>query len=390
MKKQGLVLILAVFSTAIISTSFAFFLFQKFATPQQDYFHETAQPAKLTNYETKTDLKSSSSQEATSHISATIPTKTSANLGALPDNFVLPSSKVRPAVVNITAMKGGYRASTGSGVILSSDGYIITNNHVVEGASVFNVTLNNNRELEAVLVGTDKTTDLALLKVRARNLESIEFGDSDDIKVGEWVLAVGNPFNLASTVTAGIVSAKGRNINIIEGDYSIESFIQTDAVVNPGNSGGALVNTRGELVGINTAILSETGGYEGYSFAIPSNLVQKVIEDLKDYGKVQRAILGVRISDINDDLASDLDLPSVAGVLINGVNAGSSAADAGLRSGDVIVGVNGRNTNSTAELQEQVAQYRPGDMISIDYIRAGRRSKKGGVKLKGINNRMTN
>lgn len=388
MKKQGLILVLAVFSTAIISTSFAFFLFQKFATPQQVYFHETSQPAKLTNYETKTDVKKANTQQNTSSvISETPPSKATASLGSLPDNFVLPSSKVRPAVVNITAMKGGYRASTGSGVILSEDGYIITNNHVIEGASVFNVTLNNNRELKAELVGTDKTTDLALLKVRARNLDNIDFGDSDDVKVGEWVLAVGNPFNLASTVTAGIVSAKGRNINIIEGDYSIESFIQTDAVVNPGNSGGALVNTRGELVGINTAILSETGGYEGYSFAIPSNLVQKVIEDLKDYGQVQRAILGVRISDINDDLASDLDLPSVAGVLINGVNAGSSAADAELREGDVIVGVNGRKTNSTAELQEQVAQYRPGDMISIDYIRAGRRSKKGGIKLKGINNR---
>jgi Do/DeqQ family serine protease len=386
MKKQGLILVLAVFSTAIISTSFAFFLFQKFATPQQVYFHEKAQPAKLTNFETKSDKKSPTKQNTASDSIDNAPTKTNSSASALPDNFVIPSAKVRPAVVNITAMKGGYRASTGSGVILSSDGYIITNNHVVEGASVFNVTLNNNRELEAVLVGTDKTTDLALLKVQARNLENIDFGDSDDIKVGEWVLAVGNPFNLASTVTAGIVSAKGRNINIIEGDYSIESFIQTDAVVNPGNSGGALVNTRGELVGINTAILSETGGYEGYSFAIPSNLVQKVIEDLKDYGQVQRAILGVRISDINDDLASDLDLPSVAGVLINGVNEGSSAADAGLRSGDVIVGVNGRNTNSTAELQEQVAQYRPGDSISIDYIRAGRRSKKGGVKLKGINN----
>ena len=344
MKKQGFILLLSVAATALFSTVLAFFLFQKYATPEQVYVYEKP-PIHLTNFKSSTTT-----------------------ISEVPENFVNTSNKVTPSVVNINALRGSYRASTGSGVIISSDGYIITNYHVVEDAGNYQVTLNNKQNLKARLIGTDPTTDLALLKVNARNLKGIEFGNSDIVQTGEWVLAVGNPFNLASTVTAGIVSAKGRNINIIEGEYSIESFIQTDAVVNPGNSGGALVNIKGELVGINTAILSETGGYEGYSFAIPSNLVKKVIRDLKEFGEVKRAILGVSIMDVDADMASDLELPNVAGVFVRRVNPNSSAETAGLRSGDVIVGINGTAVSSTAELQEQVARYRPGDTISVEFL----------------------
>ena len=229
------------------------------------------------------------------------------------------------------------------------------------------------------------TTDLALLKATGRDLPTLEYGNSDLLEVGEWVLAVGNPFNLTSTVTAGIVSAKARNINILDGAYSIESFIQTDAVVNPGNSGGALVNAKGELIGINTAIISsQSGGYEGYSFAVPSNLVRKVITDLKDFGEVQRAILGVEIADVNDEIAADLNLPSVEGVFIQSVSANSSASGAGLRRGDVIVSINGIQTNSVPELQEQVALFRPGDSITLEYFREGRKVRKNDVILKGL------
>ncbi|RMF27459.1 MAG: protease Do, partial [Bacteroidetes bacterium] len=248
----------------------------------------------------------------------------------MPDDFVNTSELVMPTVVNInTSTWGGRRFAGGSGVLVSPDGYIITNRHVIEGGSQIEVTLFDKRTFGARLVGTDPYTDLALLKIQGHGLPSIRFGDSDEVRVGEWVLAVGNPFNLASTVTAGIVSAKGRNINILQSTYSIESFIQTDAAVNPGNSGGALVNTRGELVGINTAIMSESGAYEGYSFAIPSNLVRKVVEDLREFGVVKRAVLGVSIMDVDDHIAEELKLPSVAGVYIRQVNAGSGAEEAG-------------------------------------------------------------
>lgn len=362
MKKQGFLLFLSVAATAIFSTAFAFFLFQKFSTPQQVYVYEK-NPVQFANFKSG-----------------------STTIVDVPEGFVSTSNKVTPAVVNITGLRSGYRASTGSGVVISPDGYIITNYHVIEDAGSYNVTLNDKQDLQAKLIGADPTTDLALLKVNARNLTPIEFGDSDEVQTGEWVLAVGNPFNLASTVTAGIVSAKGRNINIIEGEYSIESFIQTDAVVNPGNSGGALVNTNGQLVGINTAILSETGGYEGYSFAIPSNLVKKVINDLKDYGEVKRAILGVSIMEVNAEMASDLDLPNVGGVYVRRVNPGSSAEDAGLRSGDVITRVNGKTTASVAELQEQVARYRPGENISLEFFRDGKKQRRSSVRLKSLSN----
>ena len=262
-----------------------------------------------------------------------------------------------------------YREGSGSGVIISTDGYIVTNNHVIDNASTVEVTLNDKRKFDAKVIGTDPSTDIALLKIEADNLPIISFGDSDNLHIGEWVLAVGNPFNLTSTVTAGIVSAKARNINILNAEMKIESFIQTDAAVNPGNSGGALVNTRGELVGINTAIASQTGSYTGYSFAVPTSIVSKVVADLKEYSVVQRAVLGIQIADINNELAKEKNLTTLKGAYIAAVQDNSSAADAGLKEGDIITAVNSQNVNSVAELQEQISRYRPGNDIKINYIR---------------------
>ncbi len=253
----------------------------------------------------------------------------------------------------------------GSGVIISADGYIITNNHVVEGAEKIKVILNDKREYEARLIGTDPTTDVALVKVDEKNLTFLKYGDSDGLRVGEWVLAVGNPFNLTSTVTAGIVSAKARNINISGDRSNIESFIQTDAAVNPGNSGGALVNQRGKLVGINTAIASRTGSYAGYSFAIPTSIVRKVVEDLKKYGEVQRALLGVEIQSVDATVAQEYKLDKIEGVYVANVTEGGAAKAAGLKQGDVILNIAGKKVNSSAELQETISQFRPGDEVKI-------------------------
>lgn len=301
----------------------------------------------------------------------------------IPEDFVETADIVTQAVVNITVKsRNSYESlAGGSGVIISPDGYIITNNHVIEGGGKIEVTLFNKNNYTAQLIGKDPNTDLALLKIEAFGLHALRYGDSDNVQVGEWVLAVGNPFNLNSTVTAGIISAKGRNINILPGLYAIESFIQTDAVVNPGNSGGALVNMRGDLVGINSAIMSQTGGYEGYSFAIPSNLVKKIIRDLKEFGAVQRAMLGISIQDVNNEIANDLSLPYVEGVLVTDVNSDSSAEVAGIRKNDVIIGVNGIKTKSIPELQEQIARFRPGDAVSLDLIRFGKKIKKNDVVL---------
>ncbi len=257
----------------------------------------------------------------------------------------------------------------GSGVILSEDGYIVTNNHVIERAQKIKVILNDRREFEAKLIGTDPSTDIALLKIEAKNLPFLTFGNSNDLKLGEWVLAVGNPFNLTSTVTAGIVSSLGRNLRINEDQYSIESFIQTDAAVNPGNSGGALVNQQGNLVGINTAIASRTGSYTGYSFAVPVTIVQKVIADLKQYGEVQRALLGVNIVDINAELAKELGLEKVEGVYVGGVPENGAAKSAGIKEKDVIIQVEKAPIKTTAELQEKISQYRPGDKVDVIVIR---------------------
>ncbi len=271
----------------------------------------------------------------------------------------------------------------GSGVILSDDGYIVTNNHVIEDAQNIKVILDDKREFEARLVGTDPSTDIALLKIEEEGLPYLTYGESDDLKLGEWVLAVGNPFNLTSTVTAGIVSARARNLGINENDMSVESFIQTDAAVNPGNSGGALVNQQGQLVGINTAIASQTGSYSGYSFAVPVSIAKKVVADLKEFGEVQRALLGVNIADVNAELAEDLNLDEVEGVYVDGVTENGAAREAGIRGKDVIISVEGDKVRSTAELQEKISQYRPGDDVDVVVLRDGDR-KQFTVTLRNI------
>ena len=268
--------------------------------------------------------------------------------------------------------QGGGQGS-GSGVIIAANGYIVTNNHVIEKASKIEVVMDDKRKFEAELVGADPNTDLAVLKVKADNLPFVKYGNSDDVKVGQWVLAVGNPFNLNSTVTAGIISAKGRNIGILnrKDNMGLESFIQTDAVVNPGNSGGALVNLNGDLIGINSAIASHTGSYEGYSFAIPSSLASKVVDDLLKYKVVQRALLGVQIQEVDAKLASEKKLNTLNGVYVQGLTAGSAAAQAGLKKDDIITQINGVAVNTSSQLQEQVARFRPGDKIKVSYLRGG-------------------
>ena len=267
--------------------------------------------------------------------------------------------------------------SFGSGVIISEDGYIVTNYHVVEKSDEVQVVLNDKRTFNAELVGVDRGTDLALLKIEGTGLPYISLGNSDVLKVGEWVLAVGNPFNLTSTVTAGIVSAKARNINILRGQvsYPVESYIQTDAAVNKGNSGGALVNIRGELVGINSAIISPSGAYSGYSFAIPINIVRKVVADLIKYGEVQRAILGVTIRDVNDGIAERNNLDKIEGVYIEGLNDDGAAKEAGIRIGDVVLEINNVKVNSTTELTEQIGKYRPGETIYVTVKRDNKRKQ---------------
>ncbi|MCM1292918.1 MAG: Do family serine endopeptidase [Bacteroides sp.] len=259
----------------------------------------------------------------------------------------------------------------GSGVIISEDGYIITNNHVVEGAERLEVLLNDNRVFNATVIGTDAATDLALIKIDCNGLSVIPWGSSDDLKIGEWVLAVGNPFGLNSTVTAGIVSAKARSISGgQQGRMGIESYIQTDAAVNPGNSGGALVNLKGELVGINSAIYSQTGSYTGYSFAIPTSIVKKVAEDLQKFRTVQRAVLGISYSELTAKIAADRGITKVTeGLIVGNVADRSAAMEAGLKEGDVIIAINGKPTHRTSELMEQINLFRPGEKITITYIR---------------------
>jgi len=263
---------------------------------------------------------------------------------------------------------------SGSGVIIRPDGYIVTNNHVVSGASKITVTLNNNQQYDATVVGTDPATDVAIIKVEADNLPTIPMGDSDALRLGEWVLAIGSPLGaqLRSTITAGIVSAKGRSMPDYSGEFKIESFIQTDAAVNPGNSGGALVNKKGELVGINTAIVSQTGSYTGYSFAVPVNIVKRVAEDLMDYGSVKRAMLGITMGTVDKKIADEMKLSSVNGVYINEVLKGSAADKAGLRKNDVLVAIDGQKITDASSVQAKVSSYHPGDKAVIAYIRDGK------------------
>ncbi|MDX1912622.1 MAG: Do family serine endopeptidase [Saprospiraceae bacterium] len=311
-----------------------------------------------------------------------------------PTDFIVSAEVATPAVVNIRALLetggniwggGSLTGSSGSGVILTPDGFIVTNHHVVEKSKDIKVTLADKRTYKATLVGSDPSTDIALLKIEEQELPFVVFGNSDSVRVGEWVLAVGNPFNLESTVTAGIVSAKGRNINILSGAASIESFIQTDAAVNPGNSGGALVNTTGELIGVNTAIITESGSYEGYSFAVPSNLVKKVVRDLREYGAVQRAYLGVGIQDLDSETAREIGLPNAEGALINRIAYEGAASDAGLQAGDVVIGINGTIIRSTSELQEFIGRFRPGEVVQVDYWRDNQK-RRSRITLKDANN----
>ncbi len=265
------------------------------------------------------------------------------------------------------------RVGTGSGIIISQDGYILTNNHVVEGASDLEVMLHDNRTFKAKVVGTDPSTDLAVIQIKARELPALEFADSDKAKVGEWVLAVGNPMGLNSTITAGIISAKARNINILRKEqYAVESFIQTDAAINPGNSGGALVNIQGKVVGINAAIASPTGVYAGYGFAIPANLAKKVAEDLIEYGVVQRGVLGVMIRTVTADLAREKELELLQGVYVDSLLENSAAAKAGIKKGDVIIKADDANISTSSELQEVIARHRPGEVVQIVVNRFGK------------------
>ena len=263
---------------------------------------------------------------------------------------------------------------SGSGVIIRPDGYIVTNNHVVDGATKITVTLNDNQQYDATVIGTDPATDVAIIKVDATGLPTIPLGDSDKLRLGEWVLAIGSPLGvqLRSTITAGIVSAKGRSMPDGSGEFRIESFIQTDAAVNPGNSGGALVNKKGELVGINTAIVSQTGSYSGYSFAVPVNIVKRVVDDLIDFGSVKRAVLGISMGTVDKKKADEMKFSSVSGVYINEVSKGSAADKAGLRKDDVIIAIDGQKITDASSVQAKVAGYHPGDSADIAYIRDGK------------------
>lgn len=273
----------------------------------------------------------------------------------------------------------------GSGVIITEDGYIVTNNHVTSGATEIEVTLENGKVFPAKLVGSDPTTDVALLKIDATGLPFIPLGDSDKLQLGEWVLAIGAPYNLRSTITAGIVSAKGRSSQSYDGEFRIESFIQTDAAVNAGNSGGALVNTKGELVGINTAIISNTGSFAGYSFAIPVNIVKKVAEDLIDFGTVKRAILGIEMNEIDDAFAKEMKLSEIFGVYIKRVVKDGPADKAGMKAGDILVSIDSISVNSMSAVQAQVSRYRPGDSVEVMVIRDGK-EKVLKAKLSGEDN----
>ena len=334
------------------------------------------------------------------HVDGGYQTKLASNVtyGNVPFDFSAAAEIAMPAVVHIQSTQtGNYNSqtidpfnfffgddffgrdygqnqaqvATGSGVIISNDGYIVTNNHVIANADDIQVSLYNNKNYKAKLIGTDPSTDLALLKIDEKNLNFLKIGNSDAAKVGEWVLAVGNPFNFTSTVTAGIVSAKGRNLHILKDQSAIESFIQTDAAVNPGNSGGALVNLNGELIGINTAIASPTGVFAGYSFAIPANIVNKIIEDLLQYGIVQRGYLGIMIRSVDGTMANEFGLAVTEGVYVDGFSEDGSAENSGIKKGDVIVSINETEIKNSAELQEIVGRHRPGDALNITVNRSG-------------------
>ena len=298
------------------------------------------------------------------------------------DFFFGPQQRSQPRKQQPQRDSEPVQSGLGSGVILTEDGYIVTNNHVVDGADKLEVLLNDNSTYDAKIIGTDEATDLALIKIDAKGLSPITFGDSEAVKIGEWVLAVGNPFGFNSTVTAGIVSAKARSINQNSrgGNMGIESYIQTDAALNPGNSGGALVNLKGELIGINSAIYSNTGSYTGFSFAIPTSIVKKVITDIRQYGTVQRAVLGCTVIELDAKLAKEKDITAVkAGVLVNSVNDRSTAKELGLEADDVITAINGVTISTFPQLVEQMNKFRPGDTITVTYYRNNKKFTKSGT-----------
>lgn len=369
MKTQRIVL---PFLYALTGGAVMFFATQYFSTKTAKVVIEKQRvPTQLAAFSTETGEAADFSFAAEKTIHAVVHVKTVSTIdqgtysfgNPFFDQFFGPGFRYEPEPVT------GF----GSGVIISTDGYIITNNHVIDNADNIEVTLNDNRTFTASVVGSDPSTDLAIIKIAADNLPFVSFGSSEDLRVGEWVLAVGNPFNLTSTVTAGIVSAKARNINILSDQFAIESFIQTDAAVNPGNSGGALVNLRGELVGINTAIASRTGSYTGYSFAVPSSIAQKVAMDILEFGEVQRALLGVSIKDLNSELATKYGINELKGVLVESVAEGGAAQEIGLQEGDVILEINGVPVNSSNQLREQISRYRPKDKVEIVVNRDNKR-----------------
>lgn len=349
-------------------------VFNHFKTPQRPLFSaEIRQPVRTVSYSATPELGVNFEAAAEKTVHAVVHIKT----------FFKEDSFMADPWHQFFFGDNGYRRnpqqqmSTGSGVIISDNGFICTNNHVINNAEKVEVTLNNNKTYTAEIIGKDPNTDLALLKIEETGLPYITYGNSDEVKVGQWALAVGNPFNLTSTVTAGIISAKGRNINALEanagrGNYPIESFIQTDAAVNPGNSGGALVNTAGELIGINSAIASNTGSYAGYSFAVPVNIVKKVMADLSEFGTVQRAFIGVSIREIDNKLAEEKNLTLYQGVYVAGLTEGGAADNAGIKEGDIITKIGDTKVNSSPELQEQVSKYRPGDKVNVTVVREGK------------------
>lgn len=362
--------VLGIFLLSVMSGFSAVLIYRTFMpeTTQQVYLQNSATPVNYASYPIGSVGSLDFTQAAESSINAVVHVKTESEVAASFDPWAqFFGYKNQPQI----------QMGSGSGVIITADGYIVTNNHVIDGATSITVSLNDGTDYTATLVGTDPSTDLALLKVESPgDLPTIPFGNSDAVRVGEWVLAVGNPFDLTSTVTAGIVSAKARNINLLEYDpnrevFPVESFIQTDAAVNPGNSGGALVNTNGELIGINSAIASRTGSFAGYSFAIPSGIVEKVARDLMEFGDVQRAYIGVVIRNVDQSIASELGMKKVAGILVNELSENGAAADAGIVKGDVILAVNNVSVNSVPELQEQVSKYRPGDQVKVKVWRKG-------------------
>jgi len=357
---------------AFLGAVIALTLYSQFNNNEKQVVVTESSPVQLSSYippalpQSQVDLTQAAEKSVSAVVHITTKTKNNYYGGSnrLYEFFFGPGSGYRQE-------QPQYSAAVGSGVIISEDGYIVTNNHVVDGAENIDVILNDSRRFTAKVIGRDPNTDIALIKIDAKNLTILPWGDSEALKLGEWVLAVGNPFNLTSTVTAGIVSAKSRSIGIMSGQLPMESFIQTDAAVNPGNSGGALVNVRGELVGINTAIASQTGSYSGYSFAIPVSIARKVVEDIRKFGEVQRALLGVKPGPVDDEYAKKNKLSKIEGVYINELTDEGAAKDAGLKKDDVILSINGTKINSVSELQEQVGKHRPGDQVAVLIKRDG-------------------